>query len=68
MNTQKEEIRGLVQTLYDCCQEGYDGTWDASTGEGREGFMAMQEGIVELARKLGIEIGPYKYSPEDNDD
>lgn len=46
------ELAGdLLKTVATSCQEGYDGSWDCSTDEGREGFLAMEE-LVNRALDL----------------
>ena len=48
------DVEMRFQVLIDSCDEGYDGTWDSSTQEGREGFMAMRDGIVDLIKYFNV--------------
>lgn len=50
----KNQIKDELQTLRNSCMEGHDGTWDSSTEEGREGFLAMVDGVNRIAKLLNI--------------
>lgn len=54
-----DEIEREFTTLINSCVEGYTGEWD-STGEGREGFEAMAEGLKKLARHFKVDISKVK--------
>lgn len=36
----EEQLR-LLDIVITSCREGYDGTWDCTTDEGKEGFLDM---------------------------
>jgi len=52
----RRKVTESVRSLIDSCVEGYTQEWDCSMGEGREGFVAMYEALVEIAQLLGINI------------
>jgi len=60
-------IKENLQTLINSCAEGYTGEWDSS-GEGREGFLAMAEVIQRIAQELKIVIEEPNYEGEDEED
>jgi hypothetical protein len=67
---QMEEIKHNLYGLYCSCKEGYTGEWNP-TGEGADGFLAMQEQVLEVAKILGFEIEEnteitYQYRDADN--
>jgi len=57
MNTNK--VKEILMALRNSCYEGWDGTWDVSTGEGRDAFLCMADDCEDIARELGIELEPY---------
>lgn len=67
-SNQKEKIKNLLQALRDSCKEGYDGSWDCSTDEGKEGFMIMAVDCEVIAEELGIELEPYENDNDESDD
>jgi hypothetical protein len=54
-----EDIQGEFTSLINSCVEGYTGEWD-STGEGRDGFEAMAEGLRKLARYYNVDVSDAK--------
>lgn len=44
----KEEFNHKINILIASCNEGYDGTWDCCTDEGKEGFLDMIKLLEEL--------------------
>jgi hypothetical protein len=52
--TKAEAQKELIVTL-NSCVEGYTGEWDPS-GEGRDGFEAMYQGLVKVAQAYKINI------------
>lgn len=40
--TSKTSAIKRLSSVSRSCQEGYDGTWDCHTDEGKDGFLAMQ--------------------------
>jgi len=48
----KKEMISYLRTVSKSCQEGYDGDWDCSTDEGKEGFLAMQECVERVISAL----------------
>ena len=50
---QDDAVRDSLVALYKSCREGYDGTWDCTTDEGREGFKAMADDVARMADELG---------------
>lgn len=57
MNTNK--VKEILMALRNSCYEGWDGTWDVSTREGRGAFLCMADDCEDIARELGIELEPY---------
>jgi hypothetical protein len=51
----QNEVQFEFTTLLNSCVEGYDGTWDP-TGEGRDGFEAMYQGLQKLARHFKVDV------------
>ena len=51
----KKEVQDHFVSLMNSCVEGYDGTWDP-TGEGRDGFDAMYNGLYLLAKHFGVDV------------
>jgi hypothetical protein len=45
-------VKDRLQTLYNSCCEGLDGTWDCSP----DGLEAMAESIEKIAELLGIDL------------
>jgi hypothetical protein len=41
-----------LHTLHSSCLEGHDGTWDCSTDEGRESFLAMADEIKRIIAQI----------------
>jgi len=56
LRRQVASIKEELQTLYNSCIEGQTGVWDCSTDEGREGFIAMAEGVEKIAKTLKLKI------------
>ena len=56
LRRQVASIKEELQTLYNSCIEGSTGDWDCSTDEGREGFIAMAEGVEKIAKTLKLKI------------
>ena len=54
-----EEVQREFTALINSCVEGYTGEWD-STGEGRDGFEAMAEGLKKLARYYNVDVSDAK--------
>ena len=50
-----KEVRSEFVSLMNSCVEGYTGEWDPS-GEGRDGFEAMYNGIKKLARHYKVNV------------
>lgn len=48
----KKDIAHEVETLLICCTEALNGEWD----KGDDGFVALGEGVLYLAKLLGIEL------------
>jgi hypothetical protein len=48
-------VQDEIKTLMNSCVEGYDGTWDCTTDEGREGFKAMYYGLEKMAKRLKVD-------------
>lgn len=48
----KAEALSLLVSVSSSCQEGYDGSWDCRTDEGREGFLAMQECVDRVIEAI----------------
>ena len=55
-SAKKKVIKEWLIALHKSCQEGYDGTWDCTTDEGRKGFEPMQMGVERIAQELGIKL------------
>lgn len=53
-------LKDRLECLRNSCMEGFDGTWDCSTDEGREGFEPMAEDCEEIAKLLGITLSDYE--------
>ena len=53
------EIKDEFTTLINSCVEGYTGEWDSS-GEGRDGFEAMAEGLRKLAEYYNVDVSDAK--------
>jgi hypothetical protein len=54
LRRQVASVKTELQTLYNSCIEGHTGAWDCSTAEGREGFLAMAQGVKKIAKTLKI--------------
>lgn len=46
------EAIDIIDTVRKSCEEGFDGTWDCSTDEGKEGFNDMITLLDEAEGKL----------------
>lgn len=62
---QKDKVAGILQTVRDSCYEGEDGTWDCSTDEGKEGFLAMAEQLESLAEMFEIKLKEYQKAEDE---
>ena len=58
-NINVEEVRKEFISLINSCVEGYTGEWD-STGEGKDGFEAMANGLRELAKLFNVNVSEAK--------
>lgn len=58
-NMTPKDVKAEFTTLLNSCVEGYDGTWDP-TGEGRDGFEAMYQGLQKLARHFKVDTSEAK--------
>ena len=53
-------------SLMNSCAEGYTGEWDPS-GDGRDGFMAMYDGLERLAKQFNVDVSKAKSLDKDED-
>jgi hypothetical protein len=56
----KKQLKERLICLWNSCDEGFDGTWDC-TGEGKDGFIAMEDGIEAIMALLGIKVNTDKF-------
>jgi hypothetical protein len=54
-----EDIQNEFTSLINSCVEGYTGEWDPS-GEGRDGFEAMAQGLRKLASHYKVDVSDAK--------
>lgn len=64
----KKLIQEHLQALRDSCYQGFDGSWDCSTDEGKEGFNAMADSVEEVAKMLEIDLKPYVNNQEQEEE
>jgi sialic acid synthase SpsE len=57
-----KKVREELQATRDSCLDGIDGSWEVN----EEGFLAMAQGIEEVAKLLGIQLDDYQ--PEEDDE
>lgn len=60
-----EDIKDRLQSLRDSCYQGEDGSWDCSSDEGKEGFLAMAEALEEIANLIGVDLDEYRKEEEE---
>ena len=53
---QFEFLQQSLSLVYTSCIEGYEGTWDASSDEGRDGFLAMRDELTVVANAIGADL------------
>jgi hypothetical protein len=46
----KKEVLKHLESLISSCEEGEDGRWDCSTDEGKEGFDAMRDSLLQVLK------------------
>jgi hypothetical protein len=51
-----KNIISNIKTLIASCEEGYDGRWDCSSDEGKEGFLAMITLLEEVKTEVKLLI------------
>ncbi len=62
------KITPVLTRLRNSCLEGFFGTWDCTTEEGREGFEAMADSCELIAAALGIVLPEFNEADSvDND-
>ena len=52
--------KDILQAVRDSAIEGFDGSWNAFTEEGKDGFDHMATLLEELAEILSIKLDDYK--------
>lgn len=52
--------KDILQAVRDSAIEGFDGSWNAFTEEGKDGFDHMATLLEELAEILNIKLDDYK--------
>ena len=57
----KKQLKEALVTLWKSCDEGFDGSWDCTTEEGKDGFIAMEDVIEEVMDLLGIKVNTDKF-------
>lgn len=63
-----KSVKEGLQLLLQSCREGQCGSWDCTTDEGREGFDAMADGVLEIAKVLGLELEDPGYGDSELED
>lgn len=57
--------KDILQAVRDSAIEGFDGSWNAFTEEGKDGFDHMATLLEELAEILNIKLDDYKSAKEE---
>lgn len=58
--TEMGRAKDILQAVRDSAIEGFDGSWNAFTEEGKDGFDHMATLLEELAEILNIKLDDYK--------
>lgn len=61
----KNRVQSIIQAVRDSALEGFDGSWNAFTEEGKDGFEHMATLLEELASILKIELKEYSSKNDD---
>jgi hypothetical protein len=54
-------LQDALSTVITSCDEGYEGTWDSGSDEGRDGFLAMKDELNLVAKTLGMEVSQISF-------
>ena len=49
---QFELLQEALGEVITSCDEGYEGTWDCASDEGRDGFLAMKQNLEMVSKWL----------------
>lgn len=60
--------KDILQAVRDSAIEGFDGSWNAFTEDGKDGFDHMATLLEELAEILNIKLDDYKSQDDDDED